>query len=573
MTIKKQLLVYTIGLLSAQPFSLVWALDAGAVNPKKQGYQLPEEPTWQMTPSKPIITLDDVAKVNEVGRSFYKRFILKQLHFKGNKSISHQQLQAQVKPLLGKAVSAVDLENIRQQLLLYYREKGFISPSVTLPSQHITEGLVCYTINEGQLVEINVKEVDQDKKGYVREKNQLNEHYVRSRITIDDKPLQKAVLLERFQQLLTDPLIDKIEGVIKQGGNINQAILDLKVTLAKPYEFHVGMDNYTPASVGAYTGNLGGVVRNLTGWGDLLQVELSGSEGMQSISSFFSIPLTSDDTRFNIAYQGSQSRIVEKPLDDLDIESQFMGFNVGISHPIFRSLNRAFSLELQYAFRQTKTSLLGTPTALGSGVEDNGKAKVSVVSFIQSHIERHSDYVLSLRSSLNVGFDAFNATIHSNSIADGRYFSWLGQLRYLHKLDDWGTELFLRSDIQLASESLLPLERFGLGGVSTIRGYRQNELVRDEGYALSLEFRIPLWQESSQGKHHLKLIPFFDYGQAWNHHQDSKTLYSAGVGLTWRWDEFNAEFYWAQALNNPDVLDQEKDAQDSGIHFQVNMQF
>lgn len=558
MTLSKHPCVCALGLLLIQLFSAAQALEPGALNPAKPSYQLPELPKWQAAPPEKSIQIQNPEQKSETVSSG-ARFILKKLQFDGNKSFSHEQLQAVVQPLIGTAVRQVDLENIRQQLMQYYRDAGFLYPSVILPDQHISQGLVRYQLNEGHLTAINVKGTER-----------LREDYVRERIQLDtDQPLQQAELLERFQLLLSDPLIERVNGALKPGANPGDTILDLDITRAKPYELHVGMDNYTPASVGAYTGYLGGVVRNLTGWGDFLQIDLSGSEGMQSISSFFSIPFTSYGTRFNVGYQGSQSRVVEGTLDEFDIENRFMDFNVGLSQPVFRSLKRIFNLELQYAFRQTKTSVLDFPAALGVGVEANGKAKVSVIRFIQNLIERDAKQVMSLRSSLNAGFDAFNSTINPHPLADGRYFSWLGQLRYLRKLDEWGTELFLRSDIQLASESLLPLERFALGGIDTVRGYRQNELVRDEGYALSAEFRIPLWQQSTKNGHDLRIIPFFDYGQAWNYHEESKTLYSAGVGLKWNWQQLGAEFYWAQALNNPDVVDQEHDAQDSGIHFQL----
>ncbi len=558
MVITKQQLVYTVGLLLIQLFYSAQAFESGALYPAKPEYQLPKLPTWQPMPSEKSIQIEKREQnIEKVSPGV--QFILKKLQFEGNKSISHKQLQAVVQPLIDTAINRIDLENIRQKLIQHYRSKGFLYPSVILPDQHISQGKVHYQINEGQLTTINVKGTER-----------LNEDYVRDRIQLDpDESLQQTILLERFQLLLSDPLIERVNGALKPGANPGDTILDLDIKRAKPYELYVGMDNYTPASVGAYTGHIGGVVRNLTGRGDFLQIDLTGSEGMQSISSFFSIPFTSYDTRFNIGYQGSQSKVVEGALDELDIENNFMDFNVGISQPVFRSLNRTFSLELQYAFRQTRTTILDTPIALGEGVEQNGKAKVSVIRFIQSHIERDGLSVLSLRSSLNLGFDVFNATINPSPQTDGRFFSWLGQLRYLRKIDDWGTELFFRSDIQLATESLLPLERFALGGINTVRGYRQNELVRDEGYALSAEFRIPLWQQSTQNGHDIRIIPFFDYGQAWNHHQKSKTLYSAGVGLKWNWRQLSAEFYWAQALNNPDVVDQEHDAQDSGIHFQL----
>ena len=552
-------LLFCFGVFLSLFVSLAEAVDLGTLTPPTPEYQLPKLPKWNAISPVDNLQLDNseqaLARVNND-----IRFILKALQFRGNKTIGTEQLQAIVQPFINKVVDRLDLEHIRQQLVNHYRNAGFLYPSIILPSQHISKGLVRYQIDEGQLTAINISGTER-----------LNEDYVRQRIKLDtDQPLQKDALLERFQMLLSDPLIERVNGALKPGVNPGDTILDLEITRAKAYEILLGMDNYTPPSVGAYNGQLTGIVRNLTGWGDFLQVNVNGGEGHQSISSFFSIPVNRYDTRFNIAFQGSQAKVIEGDLEELDIESHFMDFNVAINQPIFRSLNQVFSLELQYAFRQTKTSILGFPIALAEGVDENGKAKVSVLRFIQSYTDRNENRVYTARSSLNTGFDVFNATINAHPEADGRYFSWQGQLRYLHKLDERGSELFFRSDIQLTSETLLPMERFALGGINTVRGYREYELVRDAGYALSLELRYPLWQMSTQQK--LQIIPFFDFGQAWNLHQKQKTLYSAGIGLKWRWQQIGAEFYWAQTLNNPDTIDQEYDLQDSGIHFQLQAQ-
>jgi len=556
----KVFLPYGFGVFLTLFVSLVEAIEPGTLTPATPDYQLPKLPKWSAIPPVNNLQLDNSAQISEVINNDI-RFILKALQFSGNKTINTEQLQAIVQPYINKVVDRLDLEQIRQQLVNHYRNAGFLYPSVILPSQHISKGLVRYQIDEGQLTAINISGTEH-----------LNEEYVRQRIALDaDQPLQKDALLERFQMLLSDPLIERVNGALKPGVNPGDTILDLYITRAKAYEIQLGIDNYTPPSVGAYNGDLTGIVRNLTGWGDFLQVNLNGGEGHQGISGFFSIPVNRYDTRFNIAFQASQAKVIEGALEALDIESHFMDFNVAISQPVFRTLNRIFNVELQYAFRQTRTSILGFPIALADGVEENGKAKVSVLRFIQSYTDRNEKRVYTARSSFNTGFDAFNTTINPHPEADGRYFSWQGQLRYLHKLDERGSELFFRSDIQLTSEKLLPLERFALGGIYTVRGYREYELVRDAGYALSLELRYPIWQMSKK-QQHLQIIPFFDFGQAWNLHQKQKTLYSAGIGLKWHWQQIGAEFYWAQTLNNPDTIDQEYDLQDSGIHFQLQAQ-
>lgn len=586
----KKLLTYSIGLLAVQPWSLANAFEAGATIPRPD-YQLPQLPPLQSTPDTDLQQKAPAASTDTGGSNL--RFILKTVVFDGVHALSEEKLQAVAAPLIGKAITRSDLDTLRLQLLETYKEAGFIYPSVILPSQHISAGSVHYQINESRLTQINVKGTER-----------LHPEYVQNRLALNpDEPVKRGELQERFQNLLTDPLIERVNGILRPGTNPGDTVLDLDVKRAKPYELHLGMDNGTTPFVGSYTGRLDGIVRNLTGWGDFLRVNLSGSAGTKTIGGYFSMPLNAYDTRLNIGYQGNESNVVDSRWEPHNVESGFMDLNFGLSHPVYRTQNRVFSLEGQFAFRQTNTSFAGDPFFLGEACNDKknpetplsgltslppsdcSKAKVSVLRFIQNYIDRDAERVITLRSTMNVGVDFFNATINPDGIADGRYFSWIGQMRYLRKLDERGTQLFFRGDIQLANESLLPLERFALGGMSTVRGYRQNELVRDEGYAVSLELRYPIFTEQKTGGHRFNIVPFFDLGGVSSDahrlsqnaaapnqfSQSSKTLMSTGLGFQWSWQQLDAEFYWARALSSLDKGSRgDSDIQDSGIHFRLH---
>jgi hypothetical protein len=43
------------------------------------------------------------------------------------------------------------------------------------------------------------------------------------------------------------------------------------------------------------------------------------------------------------------------------------------------------------------------------------------------------------------------------------------------------TLFLLRADVQLSPDELVPLEQFGLGGIESVRGYRQDALLTDNG--------------------------------------------------------------------------------------------
>ncbi len=91
---------------------------------------------------------------------------------------------------------------------------------------------------------------------------------------------------------------------------------------------------------------------------------------------------------------------------------------------------------------------------------------------------------------MSLGLNLLNSTINQGT-PDSRFLSWRGQGQWVRLLAP-DTLLLVRGDIQLADGSLLPSEQFGLGGQETVRGYRQDALLTDNGTLLSTELRIPI---------------------------------------------------------------------------------
>lgn len=101
--------------------------------------------------------------------------------------------------------------------------------------------------------------------------------------------------------------------------------------------------------------------------------------------------------------------------------------------------------------------------------------------------------------------------------------------------------MLVRTDIQLSDRALVPLEQFGLGGQETIRGYRQDLLLSDNGILISGEVRVPVLQVPEIGGI-LQIVPFIDFGSAWNavgrDAPNPSTLVSGGLGLLWRQSDY-----------------------------------
>lgn len=487
------------------------------------------------------------------------RFLLKAVRFTGNTALSDAELQAVAAPFLGREMTSGDLEELRQRLTQTYIDRGYLNSGATLPDQPVRDGIVTFHIVEGRLSDIQVRGTEG-----------LRPEYVADRLWQGaEPPFNMNALAEQFQRLLDDPLIARMDGRLRPGDVPGESLLDVEVNRAKPYALFLSFDNFNPPSSGAERGGISGVVRNLTGYGDALSAAWFRSEGYTDATLDFTVPLNARDTRLGFNFEYLRSELIEEPLSTLDIRSESWNYEISVQHPWINQLNRRLTLGAKLVYRQSETTLLGIPYSFSPGA-DEGRANVAALRLVQDFMDRDARQSFAARSTFSVGLDLLDATVHGDDRPDSRFLAWLGQAQYAHRLGDQGAQVIVRADAQFSNDKLLPQEQLALGGATTVRGYRENTLVRDEGYLASLEFRYPLTQASAPiGA--LEAALFSDYGAGWNkgRFSDRESLWSVGVGFLWTpTKQLNAKLYIAHDLEDaPDAPGH--DLQDEGIHFSI----
>jgi hemolysin activation/secretion protein len=506
---------------------------------EKQGFTLPKIP--------------DTSTVAPQRENIY----IAQYQFQGNTVFDESQLQTLTIPYRDRTVRIDELEDLRQQITHFYIDHGYINSGARILSNALKEGVLTFDIVEGKLDDVQIQ-------GQER----LNENYIKNRL-LNDEPLNINDVKEKFQLLLTDPLIASMQGSLLPSAQSNRSILSIDVIRARPYQVTFFGNNYRPPSVGGEGGGVSSWVSNLTGLGDTLNFTFQASEGTRLYSGGWSMPISDKGTLAYFNFTEGDSWVMESPADNTDITSKVHNIEGGISHPLIENLQRKLTIGSSFAVRQNDTRLLGNSFSFNEGV-NSGHTQATVVRFFQEHIERREAQVLALRSTFSVGLNALGSTPQTNiNFPSSEFFAWLGQGQYAHQVLDNGSQFVWRGHVQVSNSSLLPIEQIAVGGINTVRGYRENELVRDEGFSNSVEFHYPLFGEPN-AKQVLSLVPFVDYGGAWNRNQSARYLLSTGLGLNWKFDQFNAEFYWAHKLNAPEI-NQHHDLQDEGIHFQLKL--
>lgn len=524
--------------------------------PKSPGIDIPQQPNQKSSaPDKESIAQN--------------RVTLDHINFEGHTVFSTEELNSLAKPYLHKPVSVDEIEELRRLVTHYYIDKGYITSGATFPTNPIQGKTLRIKIVEGRLSEANIKGT-----GWLRDS------YVKNRLVPDqDAPLNMNTLQDRFRLLLTDPLFDHLNGRLMPGADRGLSILDLEVVRARPYGFTALMDNYRSPSVGAEAVGANGWIRNLTGQGDVLDLTFMSSDPtggkFLQYSGNWLVPLSDYGTKAYFSFSRSNASIVEESFASLDIKSKSFSVEGGLNQILIDNLQRRLTFGVGVGFKQNETSSLdpGNPY---------DRSQVSFVRINQEYIERWEKLAVAFRSTFSVGLDSFGATIKTPGVADSDYFAWLGQTQAVWHLPYARSSLVFKGTVQISNDHLLPLEQIAVGGRYSVRGYRENQLVRDNGYTTSAELHFPLLDTDSKAKYRFDVVPFFDYGAAWNNadysadsqvntvNTTTQNLYSTGIGFQFQVPHFGGEFFWAHRLENQSER-KHGNMQDDGIHFQVRL--
>jgi len=486
---------------------------------------------------------------------------VKRVEVLGSTVFSPEEFDAAVASFVGKDATFEELLAIRTAITKLYTDNGYSTSGAFLPPQDVTDGVVKVQVVEGSIERIDIQGL-----------KRLRTSYVRDRIALAAiAPVNLRRLEEALQLLQLNPIITTVQAELSAGTAPGLSVLTLNMKEGQPLTTAFTVENRDSPSVGEIRGTASISHKNLLGFGDRLSADYGIGEGINSYNISYEIPLNARDGTLNLSYSNSSSRIIEEPFSNLDINADSSNFSLGFRQPIVRTPTSEFALSLALDLRQSQTFLLeDLPFSFSPGPE-NGKSKVTALRFTQDWVNRSANRVLAARSQFSFGLDALGATVNDTGI-DGRFTSWVGQFQWVQALGR-DAILIVRTGVQLSSDSLLPIEQFSIGGIDTVRGYRQNQRVADNGVVGSVEVRFPIIS-NPDGIGTIQIAPFFDIGTVWNNQgtvPSPNTLASIGLGMRWQIDpSFSARLDWGIPLNS--ISEQGNSLQDRGISFSIRYQ-
>ena len=484
--------------------------------------------------------------------------ILSEIRVEGSTIFTPHEFSKVTRGFENRSMRASDLVDLTNALTQLYVDAGFVSSGASIPDQDLEGGVLRVEVIEARIVDV-----------VVTGNRWQRASYLKSRLMAAmSQPVRVEDVEDQLQLLLQHPDIIRVAGKLVPGPQRGEDVLEIELEEKLPFGLSGTAANDNPPAIGSVRGVVRVEDRSLLGFADPIRADFEFAEGLTAQDVRYEFPISPYGTTLRARFRHTKSDVVQAPFDVANIEIETLSARIAVRHPVFLKPNSHLHLEAMFERRRSTTRLDGERISFVPGPKD-GRSDVTLVRFVADAGWRSQDDVVAARSMLTWGFDAWGATNNSGDAPDGKYVSWLGQAQWAHRFPGWlrETQLIVRGDVQLASDALLSLEQIAVGGYRTVRGYRENLLVRDNAAIASAELRVPLVTGRFGS---VELAPFYDWGTGWNENETRlpKTIRSAGIGLRFQFlENVHAYAYWAESLRNvPDTGD---NIQEDGFHLGI----
>lgn len=514
----------------------------------------------------------ETAVTNAIPEGIRHPFVVRRFEFVGNRVFSDARLGAVVADYLWRPMDILELEQARLAITKLYIENGYVNSGAIVENLPDTEGVVAIRIVEGELTQANIEGVKWVREGFYR-----------SRLGVGSgRPLSSDSLRQELRLWRQQYPVEQVNAELRPGALPGQAVIDVAIRERFPYHLGVQYANDRPPSTGSDRISVALEVESLTRNADRLHidygivrggrwVEDAEWQGWDDLAVSYRIPVNSRDTSLSAWYSRYHVAVTEEAFRELHITAESESFGVSLSHPVIRSPSRELTLSLAGERRVNRNFLLGRPYSFSPGSIE-GESVVHALRLSGQWVQRGARQVIAGRLTLSWGIDALGATRNSGALPDGQFVGILGQARYLRRIGRTPHQWAVKLAGQYTPDPLLTLEQLAMGGGDTVRGYRENTLIRDYGAMATLEAHLAVWTRKD-AQPIVRLVPFASLGAGWNNDRSTphpSDIESAGVGMVVTpIRQIEASLFWGYAFRELEYTTY--NLQDDGIHFRLSV--
>ena len=455
-------------------------------------------------------------------------FNIRAFEVTGNTLFTDDQVRSAVILFTGSNRTSADVEKARDSLEKKYHDAGYPAVMVNIPEQTLQDGIVKLQVIESRIGRVKVT----GNRYFTREKMLKDlPSFTPGTILYVPRVRQELTQLNRSQDL-------KVEPVMSPGKEVGTIDVELRVEDHLPLHGFLELNNRATPQTEPLRLNASIRYDNLWQREHSLslqyQVSPQNTDEVEALSASYALPAPwekSDQWALYGIWSNSNSAFGEG--FQIVGKGNIFGTRYVVLLPEYRLYTHTLTLGLDY-----KSITQKEPNTTGTTATAMLEFPVQYAPFSFSYSSSLPDKwggMNQFGAGLNMNFRSSSSQEMkfetSRYKAQANYFIFTANAQRMQKLT-LGTNLSLKVDGQIADQPLLNSEQYTAGGMESVRGYKENEVLGDNALhgMFELLFPDPLGG-TAMGKK-IQITPFFFYDFASLSIKDPLPGQDSSIGLS-----------------------------------------
>lgn len=497
---------------------------------------------------------------------------IKEINFSQNNLISKAQEREFTQHYVNKCLSVEQITDLAQEVTNYLVEQGYSTSRAEIPQQNLATQILNIDIIAGYLEDIIFNEND-----FLDRLQRFSVFgFFKTGDLLNIKPIEGA--LDQINRLQSSNARIKI----LPGSKKNYSIVLVETFSTKPLHVNLTYDNNGNDRTGSRRETVAVSYDNLLQLNDVISIQRSANDldpkreksgGTNSFSTSISIPFQTYN--FSANYSNS-SYFFFGNVSQFKSHGETSTISTSLDKVISKSKFTKISSGLAFNHRNNRNFIGDVKTAISSR-----KASFLTANYSQSFFLKNASLLLKPSYSKSIGaLDSkqdragmASREAHAEFNIFKLYANYNRNFEYFSKKFSYN----LSFDLQQSNKKLYGIDQFSVGGIYSVRGFKNGSISGDSGYNIRNEITISLNQIFQSEKfllHRFNLTPFYDYGYVRSKGGDfGGRLSGAGAKLSFYHQNFDASVTFSKPLQKSKLLNQADFRDSEAIFFNIHSQF
>ena len=437
----------------------------------------PEEPVAQMDNTSDRGTRAGPTDQQAQPAEQEQTFEIYAFKLEGNTLYTTQRLLDLLDDLVGPGRTAADVEKGRDILEKFYHEEGYPSVLVNIPEQKVEDGIIRLQVIESKIGATRV----------------TGNRYFSTEFIMDRLPsLAPGTIIhapdveKEIGKVNRNPDLKVTPTNMAPGKELGTIEVDLKAEDHRPFHGSLEIDNRNSHDTTPLRLNLGAHYDNLWGIGHSLGVQYQFSpqnfDEVEVVSGSYTLPAPWDrDSSIVLygVYSNSNTTSFSTNFNSIG-KGDIIGTRYIIPLPSYYTFNHTAIFGFDYKHFDESTGLANDPTGMSST-----PVEYMPLSLAYSASLPDSTGTTMFNAAFNMAFRGLVARQQSfddkRYQARSNYFYATLSLERRQKLP-LGAGLGVKLDGQVADNPLISNEEYSAGGMESVRGYKESEVMGDNAF-------------------------------------------------------------------------------------------